>query len=102
MNLTNGDTTRSLLLLIVRVLSLFCVHNKLLIWIRDFNLHKLGLKCKPCYSSVVPSSALFTAHLAEDADPGVEAVVGGVEGVAAVWAGDAAPPRLLLGVGQDV
>ena len=28
--------------------------------------------------------------------------MGGVEGVAAVWAGDAAPPRLLLGVGQDV
>merc|ERR1712072_801017 len=22
--------------------SLFCVHNKLLIWIRDFNLHKLA------------------------------------------------------------
>ena len=51
MNLTNGDTTRSLcfLILIVRVLPLFCVHNKLFIWIRDFNLHKLGLKCKCCY-----------------------------------------------------
>ena len=67
MNLTNGDTTRSLLLLIVRVLSLFCVHNKLLIWIRDFNLHKLGLKCKYCYSSVV--TALLKSHLTEDADP---------------------------------
>ena len=45
---------------------------------------------------------IICGHLTQDTDPCVQAVVARVEGVAAVWAGHAAPPRLLLGVGQDV
>ena len=62
MNLTNGDMTRSLPMLIdCPCPSLFCVHNKLLVWIRDFNLHKLGLKCKCCQYSCCHHCSLLTS-----------------------------------------
>ena len=51
---------------------------------------------------VIVTLNLIIAHLTENANPGVEAVVVGVQGMAAVWTGDAAPPRLLLRVSQYV
>lgn len=51
---------------------------------------------------VIVTLYLIIAHLTEDADPGVEAVVVGVQGMAAVWTGDAPPPRLLLCMSQYV